>query len=379
MSAAPPVLAVRTFLPFCRTLLSGQRPPAPPDRLPLRKPDALTAEVVSGIADMANKTVTRWLFRELGWRQRAIIDPEDDEETLTARLWEPAAWGGLRLRFTDEAVDVLLGLWNLHADPTQKRITERLSGTQRRKLGRLWDNQATRDKMLASHRAKWHDADLGALRRLSLSANGDLLLSHIAERSFVRAGAELSGGTGNPLSQLAWGHLHHTDLDRIDRLFDDDLLPLMPWISAAWPDGWRQRWGWSVRTPELAQQTFTAQAARWGRWVSRAVAAGRGDLLVPFIEGYVDQLRRQADSQRGLESRLEGTRHADRQALWDAWADALEPLLQINRAWKQAHGRHPVDREAADKLLLAGAAEWDLPHWASRAATTIASLRGEIG
>lgn len=379
MSASPPVLAARTFLPFCRTLLSGQRPPAPPDRLPLRSPDALTAEVVEAIADMANKSVTRWLFRELGWRQRDIVDPEDDEETLRTSMWAPAAWGDLSLRFTDEAIDLLLGLWNLHADPTQKRLAQKLTGTQRRKINRVWQDRAARDRLLASHRARWHDVDLGALRRLSLSANGDLLLGHLAERSLVRAGADLSGGTGNPLSQLAWPHLHHTDTGRLKRLLEPDVLPLMPWISAAWPDAWRQRRSWSIRSPELAHETFSAQAARWGQWITLVCEAERPDLLLPFIEGYVDQLRRFEGDRRGLEKRTQAMRHADTQALWDAWADALSPMERINRAWKLAHACHPIDREGADKLLLAGAAAADLPHWQARAASAIAQLRGEIG
>lgn len=371
--------AMRRFVPFCQAVLRGQQPAASDVRLPPRDPNAMTAEAVAVLADTANKAATRWLIRELGWRARDIADPEDDEEVLRVPVWDPAAWGDLRLRFTAETIDVLILTWNIAIRATSPKLAR----AQRRHINRTpqAERAAARERLSAEQHASRKASDRAALGGLVGAGNGDLIVGHLVARPAIGA---LNQSTGpaqltNPLSQLAWYDIASPDPVQLERLFAADMLPLLPWIAASWPSSWRKRARRWERDWRAAAAAFTAQAALWGAWVRLAQSAGRPDLLVPFAEGYVDQLRRAEHTRAALAGQVQGMRHVEQQALWDAWAGALAPLASIHQAWKAARSTHPIDRLATDTLLLSGTADLDLPHWAAQATTLTASLRGDLG
>ncbi|MFT4978105.1 MAG: hypothetical protein ACI8S6_004013 [Myxococcota bacterium] len=369
-------MSASQLVAFSRALLRGQQPTTPRARLPLRQPDAITAEAVAAIEDMAVKSVTRWLFRELGWRARDIIDPDDEDEVVSARAWDPAAWGALRLRFTAESIDLLLGLWNLHASDAAQPTASTLPRRIRRAMRKRPDEH---EALLAKQRTRWQATDLAGLSTRPLAGSGDLFLDHLITRAYTTHDPtrSLAQWSSNPLSQLSWPDLFTPTPQRLGRLLEPDVLPLMPWIAAGWPAIWRARPP-QRRSPDKAQAALLAQAMVWGAWCEQAIAAERADLLVPLCEGYADQLRSFEVDYRKLDETMAARRWVDRQPVWDAWAEALGPLQRIERAWRAAHSRHPIDRSGSDRLLLAGAAAADLSHWSALGARAAATLRGDI-
>lgn len=368
--------AVRSFLPFVRSLLTGRPPSKPPGRLPMRHPDALTAEVVTALEDMVGKSVGRWLFAGLGWRQRPITDPEDDEEVLTVRLWEEDAWGDLRLRYSAESVDALLLAWNTNARtedvPYAARQRRKKRSSNRRNV-----RESERRGALDRNRA----SDIARLQKLSLKANGDVLLHHLAfrpqryniERSLIDAWLH------SPLNQMAYYALGEAPTENIPRLLSPDLRPLLPWIVSEWPAIWRQHRGTLFQSASRFSAVKRHQAACWTEWIRIVRAEARPDLLVPLVEGYRNELRHAQRDLRQLNGLIKEMRLSERQAFRDTWARALAPLQQLRDAWQQAHARHPIDRLGPDKIFLNATAESNLPRLAEVGADLARELRGEIG
>ncbi|MEL6349878.1 MAG: hypothetical protein AAFV53_42640 [Myxococcota bacterium] len=361
--------ASRLFVPFCRSLLTGRRPGPPTERIPVREPDALTAEAIRALQDMIGKSVGRWLFAGLGWRRRSIVDPDDDEEVITARLWDASAWGALQLHYTAVSVDTLLLAWN-----TSVRKTTSQTQQKHRKKRNQEDPLQRRMRLLGQ--------DVAALRRLVLSTNGDLLLHHLILRPMLPnlSAEHRSAWFQNPLNQMAFFDVAGESDDALERLMKPDLLPLMPWIAAEWPALWRLRAGDLLRAsvgPFL--EAKRRQARLWARWITLAEDAERIDLLVPLMVGYIDQLRRARGEQQRLQAMTRQLRLSERQEHRDVWAAALEPLQTLRAIGARALGRHPIDRLAVEKIYLAAAAELDLNDLAMRGVALTKQLRGDIG
>jgi transcriptional regulator of met regulon len=70
-------------------------------------------------------------------------------------------------------------------------------------------------------------------------------------------------------------------------------------------------------------------------------------------------------------------RHTEQKIPWDGWADAIENQQLLCEAWKHAHTQHPIDRRAADTILLTDASH--LPQWAETSTRVMTTLCREIG
>ena len=380
--------ASQGFVRFCRMALSGQAPRPGAGRLPLRDPDALTAEVVAAIQDMAPKAVYRWLLGQLGWQQRAIVDPDDPEETLEARLWSPEVWdaAGLQLRFTAASIDTLLVAWNLsaqldaadiqqHSRSTARSRRQRRLSAEQREQARSHDRQRIARQLL--------DQDRAALGAIALKGSGDLLLHHVLARPFLRRCGLADGAAwsrNDPLTRMVASDVAALSAEAtgLERLLGDDLLPMLPWIVSDWPRQWRQRHRDRATSLERLRHAWRAQAALWSEWMRLAEAAERLDLLVPLVVGYRDQLRWLARDQKRLDGLLQGERLSTRGAVRAEWADALDPVAQLQRLARAARRLHPIDREAHHRLLLAAAAEHGLDDIAGQLLARAAELRGTI-
>jgi hypothetical protein len=360
-------IAVERFLPFCRTVLLGGSPDHLLGQLPLRQPDALTAEVVAALQDMINKSVMGWLIRGIGWRRLSI---PDDEDTMTVRAWDDEAWGGLRLRFTAESVDMLLLAWNLLAQSTaaepihqSSRRWRKMTAAQRLEWQKEARKQAT-DASSRQHRDR--------LMALSLSASGDLLLHHLIFRSLHRRRAAMAGlWMTNPLNLMAFfplgGLRAPEECAGIRPLLTGPLAPLLPWICAEWPALWAALPG--PENLDALRARYFNQALTFSAWIQACEQTGQEHLLSPLIQGYADQHDRLDDDRARLEGLIGGLPLSARQPIRRQWADALEPLHAIHRCHQVALRTHPVERDGPARILLADAARLDLPslHRALRA------------
>ncbi len=373
----PQLLSVQRFLPFCRAVLLGGNPSRLVGQLPLRKPTAMTAEVVIALEDMINKAVMGWLIRGIGWRKISI---PDEEETFEARIWDEEIWGDLTLKFTAESIDTLLLAWNLLADnkpqepvhPNNRRWRKMNPAVRRqwkqdaRKRAIVGDNQQTLDQLAG----------------LSLSTTGDLLLHHLVFRSLHRrksVKAEL--WMSNPLNVMAFyargGARTPEQCQSIAALLTGPLAPLMPWIAAEWPALWRTQPG-AASLDDLRQQ-HANQAAVFQAWIAACEQTGQEHLLVPLVRAFAHQRDRLPTTRAQLETFAARLPMFIRQSAQRQLAEALEPIKSIHRIHQAALRSHPIDREGTEQILLARAAPFDL-HTLHRDLNTAAKqLNDSIG
>ncbi|MDG1484237.1 MAG: hypothetical protein P8R54_31890 [Myxococcota bacterium] len=373
----PQDLAVKQFLPFCRTILLGGAPSRSTGQLPLRKPSALTAEVVVAMEDMINKAVMGWLIRGIGWRRMSL---PDEDETFAARIWDEPVWGDLTLRFTAESIDTLLLAWNRLAESAppepvhpNNRRWRKMSAIERRG----WKEAAQESAVVRS--AREVDAQLAAL---SLSAPGDLLLHHLVFRSLHRrqsVKAEL--WMNNPLNAMAFYPLGESrtpeQCQSIAALLTGPLAPLMPWISAEWPALWRALPG--AKNLDAFRRHHDSQAAVFTAWITACTQQASEHLLLPLVRAYSDQ-RGLLPARRSQLTRL--TSHLPlnkRQPIQRQWAAALAPIQAIYRCHQDARRSHPIEREGTEQILLSGAAPFDLPVLHRDLTAAVDQLNDSIG
>lgn len=342
---------MKHFQSVCSALLQGQPPRGCSALIPLQQPAALNAETVAALQDMSGKTVTRCLLRALGWRSRDIIDPDNDEAMRQVSMWEPVRWGDLQLRCSTASVNILISIWNLIAQPGRPASST------------------------PPPSAPWRPKAVERMAQLLMTHNGGLFLCHSVAWACHRRPDTVRSWLRDPIAQMAWPDLARGAPLQSARLFEADILPLLPRIAGAWPATWRQCHQRSQRSVSTAINAFSTQAARWVVWCR----ARRPDLRLPLAQGYADQLRRFDTTHRTLSKMVCTVRHTERKMRWDGWADPIEVIQRSHGTWKQAHALHPVDRSAADKIFLAGAAGCNLSHWAARGEQAMATLRGEIG
>lgn len=370
-------IAARHFLPFCRSLLLGAALPSGSARLPLRTPEALTAEVITALEDMINKAVMGWLIRGVGWRALSV---PDEDEVLTARIWDEDVWGSLRLTFTARSVDVLLLAWNLlvqssssppaHSD---NRRWKRMSTSQRA----AW-KKAALQRVAASHRK----VNREQITALSVKHSGDLLLHHLVFRRLYRRQAVLpSLWMHNPLNLMAF-HTHggqHTpeSCSGFAGLLRGPLAPLMPWISAEWPDLWKA-------LPEAASledlsRMHHNQAVVFTAWIQACEESDQPHLLVPLIQHY-HHLMQRLEGDRAQLAQLTSRRPLSiRQPAARQWAAALMPLSTIHAHHQDALRTHPIDREGSQRILLSEAARLKLPALHTTTQAAALALNDSIG
>ena len=351
--------AARKFLPFCRALLLGNSPPRTQGRLPLRRPNALTAEVILALEDMINKATMGWLIRGIGWRRMQIPDGDDIFE---ARIWDEAIWGDLRLKFTAVSIDLLLMTWNL--------LCESASSTPVHPSNRRWRKMSPKQRVMWQANARKQAASAQErqnqerMAHLPIAASGDLLLHHIVFRSLYRRRAIYPDlWMNNPLNLMAFytqaGLRSPEQCGALQKLLTGPLAPLMPWLSTEWPVLWR-----GLPGPEslegLGRQHFN-QAMVFAAWVQACEQTDQEHLLVPLIQGFVDQLSRLPADQKRLAIYTSGLPLTSRQPAHRQWADAFEPLHAIYLRHQTALRTHPIDREGSARILLSEAARLHLP------------------
>ena len=344
--------APASFLPFCDALLSQRSPTAGHVHLPLRTPSALSAEIIVSLEDMLGKAATRWLFRDLGWQSRSIIDPADNEQTTSAMIWDHAAWGDMKLQFSADTIDALLVIWNL-----------RVALAKRHPFSPPTTQPPTDQD--------WADCDW--------THNGDLFVRHLLSDPAIHPLNLLPRHDMDPISQMAWFDLAEPRVTDLPRLFEPDVLPVLPWIAASWPKIWRKRRVFRPQKEPQALHNFTAQHSLWDAWIACCRRAHRPDLLAPLVVGYAEQMRDIEQTHTQLMQQLRRTRHVQRHALAATMAAALAPLQELHLAWKEAHSLHPIDRSGSEKLFLTGANAHDLPHLVVKANRFTRTLLGDIG
>ncbi|MFT5685406.1 MAG: hypothetical protein ACI8RZ_006357 [Myxococcota bacterium] len=373
----PQSLTVQRFLPFCRAVLLGGSPSCLVGQLPLRKPAAMTAEVVAALQDMINKAVMGWLIRGIGWRRLPI---PDGEETFKGRIWDEAIWGDLKLTFTAESIDTLLLAWNLLAEDSSakpvhpnNRKWRKMNTTARKQ----WKAEA-RKRVDSTSNQQNEERVAG----LSLTTTGDLLLHHLVFRSLHRRKSVMAGlWMANPLNLMAFytqgGLRSPEECTALSTLLTGPLAPLMPWISAEWPTLWRDLPG-----PEsldgLRRQHFN-QAMVFSAWIQTCEEAHQQHLLIPLIAAYADQRDRLPATRTQLATFTASLPLTIRQPAQRQWADALTPMHTIYRCHQSALRTHPVDRKGTERILLARSRQHDLPTLHRDLSAAVNQLNDSIG
>ena len=316
--------ANRELIPFAIGLFTGE-PAARSQRsgVPLLGRDALTREAVEGLSEVIRRGALRWLCVERGgWLELQYPNPETDD-VLCGRVWDTPLRG---LRFSHQSLDAV-------------RCGHDLL--------RCADTRAQRSAARE-------------LSALTPRLGGDVLCHHLVLRA---AGDGRTGLRPDPLSALSWPEgfepaQTEAALGQLEALLDSDLGPALPWLLRAatgdWPVPADARW-------HLDAFERFASARTAALWAMNRLATGheRWDLLAGPMR-YFRRVRETLGEQRRrfdqLTARLPYRRRLE---LGRAWASELDRSGDGVQAYEAARRSHPVDREAAAKVLMSSFHELD--------------------
>lgn len=314
------------FVPWMARMLGGDTIPRDEGaELPIGEFEALTDETVVAIQEISNQSCWKFLLQDCGWRKLDAVKFNDEDSHSIRRLWDESA-SLPELTFSTGTPDLLLTVFN---------------GTRR-------------GKSIA--RIAMPDC---------LASNGDLVIHHLLFRKLHSNPKSLGldydhqwlPWYSNPLNALydpkAYGGNDRVSV-RWDRLFDEDMVPFVPWVFSYLIEHW------SVSSTPFFHEGLDKQL-NWLRgitfllngWLEQCHAAGRidcanslVDLLAYFEASREADLHKFEEYNEGESIKLRQQRAAD-------WVDFLELGEKLEKASCQGFDIHPVERTGAQKCFLA--------------------------
>lgn len=332
--------------------------------LPIADPEAIPQEVMALLEQVITRGTLAFLCRAGGWQAISVADPGREEPKRRVRMIDRQVWEGLRLRFTDESVLALLLVYNA--------------------MGFISGQSIPSDEP-KERRKRYYDKT----RAMTLAANGDMLVHHIAYLNLEQAPFRVHEEswqfiTNNPLTALARLDPTHDAGAVWDRVLAPDMQPLWPWLGEHLSQCWhrtleRSRWDsleWFHRLNLGMQQHFSALFAR-------AQAHDRRDWLLPVLCFFQRHFQAEADAReerwlREFNRLARDLRFADRDMYRRTWAAGLDHAWQLYNHYMDARSIHPVDRESPDRLLMEAYEACDFTPTAERARALVNQLNAVI-
>ena len=324
-----------SLVPFAAEILSDLSiRPRRTAMLPLHQPQLLTLEAVEAVAEIIRRGVLKFLVRQGGWQRRRWTMDAQDRPGGPQRLLEHLSDQGVKIHYTDRAIDAMLCAYNAMAY---------LGGARQHK---------TQGPRTFEYAAKAQP----------LESNGDVLLHYIlgfaiGQTHYHVEPAHTAYFGRNPLAQLATFRVPeaHQALGLVEGLFGPGLEPLAPWLvphlAARWALATQRRW---ESLKDFERWTLGMGGVMEG-FLELAKARERQDMLIGPMHFYANHFAPEGAEGVWLGEFREMTqafRLADRDTLRRAWARALWPAWRIWEAYRQARGTAPVDRVGGDTLLM---------------------------
>ncbi len=287
--------------------------------LPLGRPQIFTQELLAALQQVLPRAVGAMLCQRGGWRPRPY---PAGGEFATGRVWNvPLA----TLQFTPHTLETLLVLFN--------------AGVRRQ--------IAVPDHLVAPP-----------------TANGDLLLGYTLLRRYACGSTPCPtetlslGWAAQPLGLMAHaGLLPQLPVDwrqRLERLWQDDLLALLPWLGLDWPAAWAQDLSASLDGDlETAARFGVHQRQLWSHWSSLATDRGRWDLLLPWLDYFTTWNDERCEAyRRAIDQLIRPWTLSQRQPFIAHILEGLAPAMALEQFYRRGQATHPVDRSADVKLFM---------------------------
>ncbi len=325
------------FLPFCVDVFSRRRLNMKrAGLLPVRRPEALTLEVVEALEEVMSRGALAFLCRQGGWRAQSVARRGKDNPMRKVRLIDPRIWRreDRHLAIGDEAIDALLIGYNAVCQAVGQGLPSNSSRKRR---------------------------DYPQSRDMGFARNGDMLVHHIMWLKVREAPFKINEHywhylTENPLTRYARLDLRDVEAEEIlERLYAPDFGRLLEWLTphlvACWLAEFETRWD----TLERFQRLHEGMMGFFEALVHRARRDERRDLLrapLAFFQAHFAHDNVEDQWEREFNRLARDLRFADREVYRRTWGGFMQVAWQIHEEYAATRSVHPVDREASDKVFM---------------------------